>query len=115
MVLSAAETTAFFQDATDMAIPNATRVAMQQEGITAVEDLADFTDDDLKLIADNLRRPPGRIADPRAGQRGVPAGATIPTPAFTFGVKSQLRIKAASDIIRYYETVEREITAPMMR
>ena len=41
MVLSAAETTAFFQDATDMAIPNATRVAMQQEGITAVEDLAD--------------------------------------------------------------------------
>ena len=41
MVLSAAETTAFFQDATDMAIPTATRVAMQQEGITAVEDLAD--------------------------------------------------------------------------
>ena len=115
MVLSAAETTAFFQDATDMAIPNATRIAMQLEGITAVEDLADFTDDDLKLIADNLRRPPGRIADPRAGQRGVPAGATIPTPAFTFGAKSQLRIKAASDIVRYYETVEREITAPMMR
>ena len=43
MVLSAAETTAFFQDATDMAIPNATRIAMQLEGITAVEDLADFT------------------------------------------------------------------------
>ena len=66
MVLSAAETTAFFQGATNMAIPTATRVAMQQEGITAVEDLAAFTDDDLKLIADNLRK--------------LPAGLPIPVP-----------------------------------
>ena len=114
MVLSTAETTAFCQGSTDIAIPNETRGEMQQEGVTAVEDLVDITDDDLKLIADNLRKPPDRIAEPRAGQRDVPAGATIPTPAFTFGAKSQIRLKVDSGIVKYYETVEREITAPMM-
>ena len=69
MVLTAAQTTTFFQDANHMAIPNATRVALQQEIITTVEDLPDFLDSDLKQIVENLRRPPGRNLDPRAGQR----------------------------------------------
>ena len=98
-----------------MAIPNATRVALQQEGITTVEDLTDFTDSDLKQIVENLRRPPGRTPDPRAGQRGVPAGTIIPTPPFTFGAKSQLRLKAVTDIVRYYDTISRDITATIMR
>ena len=39
----------------------------------------------------------------------------IPTPPFSFGAKSQMRLKAATVILRYYETVGRDITAPNMR
>ena len=42
-------------------------------------------------------------------------GDMIPTHPFSFGAKSQMRLKAATMILRYYETVEREITAPNMR
>ena len=111
MVFPAAQTTTFFQDTNHMVILNATRGTLLQEGITSVEDLTDSTDSDLKQIVENLRRPAGRTPDPRAGQRGVPAGTTISTPPFTFGAKSQLRLKAATDIVRYYGTIIREITA----
>ena len=38
-------------------------------------------------------------------------GATIPTPAFTDGAKSQKRLTVACDLIRYYQTVGRDLTA----
>ena len=41
MVLTAAQTTAFFESPDQMGIPHATMVQMQQEGIQAVSDLAD--------------------------------------------------------------------------
>ena len=42
MVLTAAQTTAFFESPDKMGIPHATMVQMQQEGIQSVVDLADF-------------------------------------------------------------------------
>ena len=63
MVLTNAQTSAFFQDADQMAIPVATVLQLQSEGITTVQDLADFDKDSLVQIADNLRRPGGRIPD----------------------------------------------------
>ena len=42
MVLTAAQTTVFFESPDQMGIPHATMVHMQQEGIQAVVDLADF-------------------------------------------------------------------------
>jgi hypothetical protein len=38
-------------------------------------------------------------------------GATIPTPPFIFGAKSQKRLLAACDIVRYYEETGRPLTA----
>ena len=38
-------------------------------------------------------------------------GATIPTPPFIFGAKSQMRLKVAYDLIRYYDTTGRPLTA----
>ena len=63
-------------------------------------------------MADNLRRPGGRVPnpDPNAALEDM-----IPTPPFLFGVKSQMRLKAATMILLYYETVGREIKAPNMR
>ena len=52
MVLTAAQTTFFWQDnAEGMMLPNATRVALQGEGLTAVADLSGLTQDLLDNIA----------------------------------------------------------------
>jgi hypothetical protein len=122
MVLTAAQTTAFFENDDQMAIPHGTVVQLAQEGIDTVDDLLDFDKDSLKQVADNLRRPGGRIPDPLAGQpNGPPVGATLPTPPFVFGAKSQKRLLVACDLVRFYVTVGRPLTAgnlqwnPVMR
>ena len=86
MVLTAAQTTTFFEHADQMGIPHTTVMQLHAEGIEAVADLADFDKDSLQQLADNLRRPGGCILDPNPG---APAGATVPTPPFVFGAKSQ--------------------------
>jgi hypothetical protein len=65
MVLTEAQTTAFFEGASQMAIPHNTRVQLQSEGITDPGDLVDFNEDAMAMISQNLRRPGGE--DPRSG------------------------------------------------
>ena len=108
MVLTAAQTTAFFKSPDQMGIPHATMAQVQQQGIQSVADLADFEKESLQQLADNLRKPGGRIPDP---DPNAPAGATIPMPAFTYGAKSQKRLTVACDLIRFYQTVGRDLTA----
>ena len=77
MVLTAAQTTAFFEAADQMGIPHATVIQLQVEGMTSLPDLADFDKDTLQQLTDNLRKPGGRVPDPNPG---TAPGATIPTP-----------------------------------
>ncbi len=107
MVLTGPQTTAFFENNNQMGIPHDTVVQMGHEGITEVSDLAEFDKDSLQLLADNLRRPGGRVPDPNPG---APAGSTIPTPAFVFGVKSHRRLLVATDLVKFYDTVGRALT-----
>ena len=98
-----------------MGIPAATYAQMQADGITTFEDLLTFKPEDVKRIAEGLRRPSGRIPDPMAGQaNGPPAGATIPTPPFSFPIKSQIRLEAAIEMAHFYDTVGRAFTAQNM-
>ena len=99
MVLTAAQTTAFFESPDQMGIPHATMVQIQHEGIQSIADLADFEKASLQQLADNLRNPGGRIPDP---DPNVPAGATIPTPAFTYGAKSPKRLTVACDLALFW-------------
>ena len=85
MVLTAAQTTAFLENPDQLGIPHETMVQIQREGIQMVADLADFEKQQLQQHADNLRKPGGRIPDPNPN---TAPGATIPTPAFTYGAKS---------------------------
>ena len=85
MVLTAGQINTFFTAANQMGIPQDTVNQMVTEGIATVDDLAEFDKDSLQQLADNLRRPAGRIPNP---DPGAAAGATIPTPPFTFGIKS---------------------------
>ena len=48
MVLTANQTLAFFTDAAQMGIPNATFQQLSREGIETPEDLKDFDDDALR-------------------------------------------------------------------
>jgi len=113
MVLTAAQTTSFFEQGAQMGIPNATVVQLRAEGIESLDDLADFDKDSLQQLADNLRRPGGRVPDPNPV--AAAAGATIPTPPFVFGAKSQKRLLVACDLVRYYQTVGRPLTAANMQ
>ena len=86
MVLTAAQMTAFFENADQMVVQHATVVQLAQEGIQSIDDLADFDKDGLQQLADNLQCPGGRVPNP---DPGAAAGETIPMPAFMFGAKSQ--------------------------
>ena len=92
MVLTGAQITAFFKKADQMAIPNAAVMQLIVEGINMVDDLSEFDKDTIQQIASNLRRPPA----------GNP---------FVFGAKSQKRLIAACEIVRFYKTVGRSLTA----
>ena len=48
MVVTAAQTTAFFNNPDQMGIPHATVIQLQVEGITGIQDLADFDKDTLQ-------------------------------------------------------------------
>ena len=85
MVFTATQTTAFFTELSQMALPRATRVAIAEEGLTDIDDLVEFDSDSMKQVTDNLRRPGCGIPDP---QPNAAVGATIPTPSFVFGPKS---------------------------
>ena len=100
-----------------MGIPaTPTYAQLTVEEINLVGDLADFDKDTLKQLAENLRRPVGRIPDPTAGQPGgAPAGATIPTPSFVFGAKSQKRIGVACNLVRFYNTIGRDLAPANIR
>ena len=112
MVLTAAQTTAFFEDVAQMGIPNNTVVQLQAEGITTVDDLDDFDKDSLQQLADNLRHPGGRVPDPNPN---ATPGATIPMPSFVFGAKSQKRLLVACHLVQYYNTVGQAMTAANMQ
>ena len=108
MVLTATQTTAFFEHVEQMGIPHVTVVQLQAEVITSVSDLTDSNKDSLQQLVDNLRRPGGRIPDPNPAAQ---PGSTIPTPPFVFGAKSQRRIAVACNLVNYYRTVGRDLTA----
>jgi hypothetical protein len=98
MVLTAAQTAAFFQEEAQMGIPNPTVVQMQAEGITNAQDLADSDKESLQQLADSLRRPGGRVPDPNPN---FAPGTAILTPTFVFGAKSQKRLLVATDLINW--------------
>ena len=97
MVLTQLQTTAFFENPDQLGIPHETMVQIQREGIQAVADLADFEKQELQQLADNLRKPGGRIPDPN------PISSVMdPTPNTT----KMPSIGKTGVHLRYYKTGE---------
>ena len=95
-----------------MAIPHETVVAMQDEGISEVDDLGDFDDASFKVVVDSLAHPRDRIPNP---DPNAPPGSTIARPSYTFGAKSQKRLRIACNLVKFYDTIGRNISASGMQ
>ena len=71
----------------------------------------DFTEEAMAMISQNLKTPRGvQDPDPNAA-----TGATIPTPSFTFGAKSQMCLIAACDLMRHYKTFGHSLSVTNIR
>ena len=116
MTITAAQTKVFFEENDHMEIPRTTLLQLQNEVITRVDNPDDFDKETLQQIAENLRRPGGRIPDhkyvpPVLMPVPAPIVPTVPTSPFIFGAKSQNHLQVACDLIRFYETFGRPLTA----
>ena len=89
MVFTAAQTTSFLCNADQMDLAKRNRAAIADEGLTDLADLVEFDKASLKQISENLRRTGGCVTDP---DQPISVYATILTPAFVFGAKSQFRL-----------------------
>ena len=106
MVFTAAQTTSFFEDADQMGLAHRTRVFLQGEGITTVEDLSEFTSDDVwKQIVANARKPPQTVNA---------AGDLVDQAPFQIGAKALQRLKVAAIAVEYYASTARPLTAGAM-
>jgi hypothetical protein len=112
MVFTAAQVTLFFEAPDQMAITHRTRLKLAEEGIDHPSDLLEFTKEGFKKLAESLKYPDGRVPNPDAG---APAGAMIITPRYALGAKSWLRLEAAADLVRYFETCGRPLTNANMQ
>ena len=99
MVFTAAQTTAFFENATQMHLPHAHRVRLAGEGLTSVDDFADFQADELKIAVKNLRN-------------AIPGPPAV--PPCLISAKCCLRLKVASHAYHYYQDIGREHTPANM-
>ena len=116
MATTGAYTTLFYEANDQMAIPQPTLAQLRNEGTATVDDLGEFDKDMLQQIADNLRRPGGRVPFPNyvpPSHMPVPDPVvpTVPTPSFIFGAKIQKRLQVACELDRFYDTIGRPLTA----
>ena len=92
-----------------MAIPPETvNGGLMAEGISTVEDLEEFNDEDIKAVQENLRKLAGTVPDPNNRNQRVAA------PSYVLGAKSVKRLKIAAAAVRYYQTIGRDIDANNM-
>jgi len=120
MVLTNNQTLLFWTEQAQMGVSARTRGQLIIEGLTNVEDLLEFADNDdgWKQLLENLKHPP-QVLNPAVGQpghnAGVAVGALIPQVPFQLSARSLGRMKNAARAVKYYTTVQRVITAANMQ
>eukprot|EP00957_Ditylum_brightwellii_P094906 7228142-Ditylum_brightwellii.AAC.1 len=71
---------------------------MGHKGIKKVEDLAEFSKDNWKQIAENLKRLGGQMKNPDK-EAGNDNPSTIAQTLYSFGVRTQKRLQEASELM----------------
>ena len=85
--------------------PTARRVAIQEEGLTTIDDLIDFDDDEIKISCQSVRKPGGAIVNPNNENR------MIPDPGFKIPSVCEKRLKLAANGATLFTKINRPITA----
>ena len=112
MVFTVNKTIPFYEENDQISLPQAMMPQLINEGLEHVHDLLEFNGESIKEIYDKVRRQGWRIPNP---DPNAALGDMILNPTFSFGAKSQMRLKVATMIFLYYETVGMESTAANMR
>ena len=82
----------------------ARREAVRQEGLETITDLADFNEEDVKVLCASVRKPGGTVVDPNDKTR------QIPNPGFNIPAIAEKRLKLACYGARMYRMLGRPIT-----
>eukprot|EP00957_Ditylum_brightwellii_P003041 232155-Ditylum_brightwellii.AAC.1 len=87
-----------------MEVTKETLAQLGLEGITKVEDLAEFSKENWKQVTENLKRLGGRMKN-LDKVHGNDNPSTIPQTPYPFRVRTQKRLQEASELTRYCITV----------
>ena len=83
----------------------ARRDAVRGEGLETITDLADFDEDDVKILCASVRKPGGTVQDPDDNTR------MIPNPGFSVPAIAEKRLKLACYGARLYRMLDRPISS----
>ena len=97
-----------FQDADQMELSARTQAQLSGEGITDLDDLADFGNKEAwAQIVENCKRPP-KIADSNN------ANQLVDQEPFQLPENSLMRLEVASKAVKYFNIIDCPLTANMM-
>ena len=93
--LTEAEVNHFFN--VEIGIPELTMVKLREEGIERPENLVEFNSEDVKGIAEALRKPGGLV--PSSGNARA---SMIPAPGAWIGARALIRLESTMEMMKNY-------------
>lgn len=96
----------------EIEILEATMVKLREKGVNRPEDLVEFNADYVNSIAETLSKP-GGLVPAIDGDREEPA--FMLAPGVRIGSKALTRLEAATHIMKYYEMVNLNLLASLLR
>ena len=94
----------------EIGMPEPTMVKLREEEIERPENLVEFNFEDVKGIAEALRKPRGLV--PSSGNARA---SIIPARGVRIGARALSRLEADIEMMNYYETVNHKPTADQLR
>eukprot|EP00957_Ditylum_brightwellii_P183880 14006258-Ditylum_brightwellii.AAC.1 len=107
--LTKEQTNTLFKSSRQMEVLKEMLAQFGQEGIKKVKDLPDFSKDNWKQVAVNLKCPQGRMKN-LDKKKGNDNPSTIPQTLYLFGVRTQKRLQEALELTIYYSMVGHRLT-----
>eukprot|EP00957_Ditylum_brightwellii_P094087 7163172-Ditylum_brightwellii.AAC.1 len=89
--LTKSQTNTFFASSKQMEVAKETLAQLGKEGIEELEDLAEFSEEICKQVAENLKCPGGRMKNPNKKKDNNNL-ATVPQTLYLFGARTQKRL-----------------------
>eukprot|EP00957_Ditylum_brightwellii_P158997 12101843-Ditylum_brightwellii.AAC.1 len=94
--LNKTQTNTFFMSSKQMEVTKETLAQLGKEGIKDVEDLAEFSKEIWKQVAENLKHPGGWMKNP---DREINQNhSAVPQTLYLFGARTQKRLLEASEL-----------------